>query len=126
LQLVLPEINRQGANLVAISPQLPDQSISMVKKNHLEFPLLSDVGNTVAKKFGLVFTLPKELRPVYKNFNVDLEKANGDNRFELPVPASYIIDQNGMILHSFVEEDHTKRLEPSVIIDVLKKNAGKS
>ena len=121
MQLMLPEIKRQGANLIAISPQLSDQSIAMVKKNHLEFQVLSDIGNKVARKFGLVFTLPEELRPVYGNFHVDLEKANGDNRFELPIPASYIIDQNGIILHSFVEEDHTKRLEPSVLIDVLKK-----
>ena len=118
---MLPEIKSLGAHLVAISPQLPDQSLTMVEKNSLKFEVLSDVGNRVARDFGLVFTLPEELRPVYAQFGIDLPAANGDNSFELPVPASYVINRDSTIMLDFVEVDHTKRLEPSDIIAALKK-----
>jgi peroxiredoxin len=83
--------------------------------------VLSDPGNTVAKAFGLVFTLPESLRPVYANFGIDVPGANGDNSFELPVPASYVVDQDRNIALDFIKVNHTLRLEPAVIIDVLKK-----
>jgi peroxiredoxin len=120
---VLHEIKSSCAQLVAISPQLPDQSLTMVEKNSLKFDVLSDIGNHVARDFGLVFTLPEELRPVYAQFGIDLPAANGDNSFELPVPASYVINRDGIIMLDFVEVDHSKRLEPSDIIAALKKIA---
>lgn len=123
MQLALPEIRSLGAQLVAISPQLPDQSLTLAEKNSLKFEVLSDAGNRVAQDFGLVFTLPEELRPVYTQLGIDLPAANGDNSFELPVPASYVINRDGTIMLDFVEVDHTKRLEPSDIIDALKKIA---
>lgn len=123
MQLVLPEIRSLGAQLVAISPQLPDQSLTMVEKNSLKIEVLSDVGNRVARDFGLVFTLPEELRPVYAQFGIDLPAANGDNSFELPVPASYVINRDSTIMLDFIEVDHTKRLEPSDIIAALKEIA---
>jgi len=121
LQLALPEIRSLGAQLVAVSPQLPDQSLTLAEKNSLKFEVLSDIGNRVARDFGLVFTLPEELRPVYAQFGINLLAANGDNSFELPVPASYVIDRDSTIMLDFVEVDHTKRLEPSDIIAALKK-----
>lgn len=121
MQLALPEIRSLGAQLVAVSPQLPDQSLTMAEKNSLEFEVLSDIGNRVARDFGLVFTLPEELRPVYAQFGINLLAANGDNSFELPVPASYVIDRDSTIMLDFVEVDHTKRLDPSDIIAALKK-----
>ena len=123
MQLVLPEIKSLGAQIVAISPQLPDQSLTMMEKNSLKFEVLSDAGNRVARDFGLVFTLPEELRPVYAQFGIDLPAANGDNSFELPVPASYVINRDSTIMLDFIEVDCTKRLEPSDIIAALKKIA---
>jgi len=121
LQLELDTIESIGAQLVAISPQLPDQSLSLQKKENLKFHVLSDVGNNIARDFGLVFTLPEILHPVYANFGIDLPAANGDDSFELPVPATYVIDQNHNIVLDFVEINHTLRLEPSKIIETLKK-----
>jgi len=121
LQQSLPEIKELGATLVAISPQTPDNSLSTVEKNELEFEVLSDGGNQVAKEFGLVFVLPEELRPIYQDFGIDLPAQNGDNTFELPIPATYVIAQDGTIIHAFVEADYTKRLDPKEIIAALKK-----
>jgi peroxiredoxin len=120
LQLALPEIKRLGSQLVAISPQLPDQSLAMVEERGIDFEVLSDLGNRVAREFGLVFTMPEELREIYSNFGLDIPSANGDNTYELPVPATYVIDSGGSIVLDFVEIDYTKRLETALILDALR------
>ena len=120
MQLELPDIESLGAQLVAISPNLPDKSLSTVEKNHIAFEVLSDVGNHVARDFGLVFTLSEELRPIYASFGIDIPAFNGDHTFELPMPATYVIATDGIITYAFVDPDYTKRLEPSEIVKVLK------
>ena len=119
LQQYLPEIEAQGAILVAISPETPDNSLSTREKNELTFEVLSDRGNQVARKFGLVFTLAPELRPIYDNFGIDISAYNGDSSFELPIPATYVVAPDGKIIHGFVNADYTQRLEPKEIITVL-------
>ena len=121
MQQRLPEITRFGAQLIAISPELPDQSLSMVEKENLGFEVLSDFGNKTANDFGLVFTLDEELRPIYLNFGINLEEANGDNSFTLPLPATYVVEQNGTIISHFIDVDYTKRLEPDDIIKALER-----
>ena len=121
LQLELSKINELGANLVAISPQLPDQTLDLIAKTNLEFEVLYDEGNKTAREFGLVFTLAEELRPVYAGFGIDLPAANGDDRFELPIPATYVISRDGTIMVDFVDINHTNRLEPAKILEALKK-----
>ncbi len=120
MQLELQTIKALGADLIAISPQLPDQSLTLQEKENLEFHVLSDLGNKVAGEFGLVFTLPEALRPVYTNFGIDLPAANGDTSFELPVPATYVINQDRNIILDFIKVNHTLRLEPEQIIETLK------
>ncbi|NEP50523.1 MAG: AhpC/TSA family protein [Moorea sp. SIO3C2] len=119
LQEFLPEIQQLGATLVAISPQTPDNSLSTTEKNHLTFEVLSDVGNKIAKEFGLVFTVPEELRPVYQSFGIDLPAHNGDETFELPIAATYVINSDGTITDAFVDLDYTKRLDPEEILRAL-------
>lgn len=121
LQAALPEIQALGAKLLAISPQTPDNSLSTQEKNALSYEVLSDVGNQVARQFGLVFTLPASLLPVYADFGIDLAAANGDSSFELPLPATYVVGTNGKITHAFVDADYTKRLDPQAIIATLRK-----
>lgn len=120
LQQALPEIETQGANLVAISPQTPDSSLSTAEKHDLSFEVLSDVGNQVAKEFGLVFTLPAYLRPIYENFGIDLPAHNGDETFELPVPATYVVRTDGAIAQAYVNVDYTQRQDPAEIVAGLK------
>jgi peroxiredoxin len=119
---VLPEIKKLGASLVAISPQLPDNSLTTEEKNHLEFPVLSDVGNVVARRFGIVFTLPEELLQAYESFHHGLRKMNGeDGATELPIPATLVLDRNGVIRFAFVDEDYTRRLDPEFVLGKLQK-----
>ena len=110
-----------GASLPAISLQTPDNSLSTQEKNTLSYEVLSDVGNQVARQFGLVFTLPASLLPIYADFGINLAAANGNNSFELPLPATYVVGTNGVIAHAFVDADYTKRLDPQEIIETLKK-----
>jgi len=120
LQQRLADINAAGAQLIAISPQSPDKSMDQISQSKLDFEILSDAGNKLAKECGLVFTLPESLRPVYEAWQIDIPEHNGDNSFELPIPATYIVDQNGKIRYAHVDMDYTKRLEPEVIIEQLK------
>ena len=121
MQLELNRIKELGAFLVAVSPETPDNALSTAEKNELAFEVLSDVGNGVARQFGIVFQLPLDLRPTYAGFGIDLSKANGDDTFELPIPATYVIGTDQKILKAFVDADYTKRLDPEEIIDVLKR-----
>ena len=121
LQRVLPEIKALGASLVAISPQLPDNSLSTEEKHNLMFPVLSDVGNDVARRFGIVFRLPDDLLETYKAFNHGLADMNGEEgATELPIPATYVLDRSGIIRLAFIEEDYTKRLDPQNILEALR------
>lgn len=121
LQDHLGEIKALGANLVAISPQTPDNSLSMQEKHALAFPVLSDSGLGITRQFGLVFALPESLRPIYKSFGIDLVKQNGTDTYELPVPATYLVDQNGKIREAFVQIDYRRRLEPATALEWIKK-----
>ena len=119
LQQALPAINAAGATLLAISPQTPEQTHSTAQKFNLNFDVLSDVGNSVAATFGLVLSLPEMLRPIYTNFGFDLPSHNGDDSYELPMAATYVLDRNGLIRLAFTDTDYTKRLEPAEIINCL-------
>lgn len=119
LQQALPEIQALGANLIAISPQTPDNSLTTTEKNELTFEVLSDVGNLVAREYCLVFTIPEQLRPIYEQFGIDLPAYNGDQTFELPIPATYVIASDGNIALAFANADYTQRLEPTEIITTL-------
>jgi len=121
LQKVLPEIKANNATLLAISPELPDHPLTTQGKYELEFLVLSDRDNLVAKKFGLVFELAKELIPLFKeNFDWDLVAINGTKKVELPFPATYVVDREGVIQYAFVDADYTRRAEPEKILEVLR------
>ena len=118
-QDILPEITKLGAQLVAISPNLPDKSLSSIQKDALSFQVLSDLQNKVARQFGLVYTLDAKLQPLYKQMGIDLPEFNGDESYELPLPATYVVDSDGIIKLAFADVDYTKRLEPNKVIDML-------
>jgi peroxiredoxin len=119
LQRRLDDIIALGASLVAISSETPDDSLSVVEKNELSFEVLSDIGNKVAREFGIVFQLPMDLLQFYSSYGVGLTKS-GDGYFELPIPATYIIGKDRKIIKAYVDIDYTKRLDPDEIIEALK------
>ncbi|GAA69071.1 MULTISPECIES: peroxiredoxin-like family protein [Pseudoalteromonas] len=115
----LPQFKTQNAQLVAISPQLPDETLSTAQKNDLEFDVLSDVSNKVAEQFGLLFTLDERIQALYTQFGIDFEHYYGDKSFKLPLPATYVINQEGVITYAFLNEDYTLRAEPTDIMAAL-------
>lgn len=116
----LKEIHSLGAEFVAISPELPDYSLSNQEKLALEFEVLSDVGNQVARKFGLVFQIPPKTAKVYQELNTDITKNNGDDTWELPLPATYLVRKDGTVAFAYVNADYTYRCDPEEIINHLK------
>lgn len=121
LQRVLPQITGLGASLIAISPQLPDHSLSTEEQDQLTFPVLSDVGNDVARRFGIVFTIPPELAEVNRLAGRDFVKVNGETgASELPIPATFIVDTAGIIRLAFLEEDWSKRFDPEAVVETLR------
>jgi peroxiredoxin len=119
LQRTLPEFERLGASLVAVSPQTPDASLSTVEKNKLGFAVLSDAGSRAAKAYGIAFDLAEELRPIYTRFGHALPNLNGDTSWVLPIPATFVIDRDGTIALAFVDVDYRNRLEPAEIVRLL-------
>ena len=110
----------QNAQLIAVSPQLPDESLSTQQQNELAYTVLSDVSNSLSKNCGLVFTLDERLIPVYDQLGLDIPKANGDDSYELPLPATYVIDSQGVIKFAFANEDYTLRAEPLDVLNAVK------
>ena len=92
----------------------------VVKKHQLTFRMLIDPGNTVAALFGLVYTLPDDLRELYTKFGIDFERFYGDDAWQVPMPGRFILDRQGTIIHRDVHPDYTKRPEPADIVNILK------
>ena len=126
LQKNISEIKENGGNLVAISVENPDNSMKVSEKNKLDFSVLSDPNLDVARTFGIVYQLDAKTDEKYKGYGIDLVKQNGTTKPELPLSATYVINKNGEIAYAFLEPDYTKRAEPSVIIETLKKMKGDS
>ena len=120
LQEALPQIKEHGANLVAITPETPDNSLTTSEKNEIAFDVLTDDDNTYAKELGLVFQMPENLKNIYSSFGIDLEKHNGNSNFELPMPATLVVNSNKEVIYSFVNEDYTKRADINLILNALK------
>jgi peroxiredoxin len=119
LQEVHDAITARGARLVAISPQSPDDALSLAEKLELAFDVLSDPGCGTAKLFGLAFEPADELMGVYRRIGLDLEKANADGTRLLPIPATYVIAPDGVVAWSFADADYTKRAEPADVLAAL-------
>ncbi|KUP08208.1 alkyl hydroperoxide reductase [Bacillus coahuilensis p1.1.43] len=116
----LEEIHNAGTELIAISPQTPDESLTTAEKNELAYHVLSDEGNVVANDFNLVYSLPDYLVEIYKNFNLDLVKHNGNDEWSLPVAATFIIKEDGTIQFEYSKADYKDRVEPSEIVEKVK------
>src|SRR5580700_12340386 len=119
LQTALPDIQRLGSSLVAISPQLEKYGHSIHRRLNLGFDVLTDRGLQVASQFGLVFTLPDYLKTLYLQFGNKLDEFHGENAFRLPMPARYVTDQQNVIRSANVSPDYTMRPEPSETVATL-------
>ncbi|WP_316233281.1 peroxiredoxin-like family protein [Bradyrhizobium sp. SZCCHNPS2010] len=123
LQEALPQFKELGASLVAISPQNPVNSRKSVRQNNLSFPILSDPHNDVAAAFGLRFEMPDYLIDLYKSLKNDLPAFNGDPSWTLPMPARFVVGQDGVVLYAEVNPDYTRRPEPEDMLPALRRAA---
>jgi len=119
LQRAVGAMEAAGATLVAISPNLPDESLTTAERHALTFPVLSDAGNEVARAFGLVFTVPPDLEQVYRGMGHDIGAANGSEEWEIPIPATYVVDTDGTITYAFVDVDYRNRAEPDEVVAAI-------
>ena len=120
MNLIVPQIEQVRAVLIGISPQTVKQSYFMHDQHKLGFPLLSDAGNKVARQFGLTYRVPAAQEGVYRRAFVNLPFTNGDQSWELPIPATYIIDRDGTVVYASANEDYTERPEPMALTSVLR------
>lgn len=119
-QQVLPDINATGATLVAITPELPDESLTTSERHALEFEVLTDENADYAREIGVVFTVEEKVRPIYESFGIDIEKHNGKGQFDVPFAATFVVDVDGTIAYAFVDADYTLRAEPADVVKVIK------
>lgn len=123
LQQVHAQVAAAGASLVALSPQTQKHTYMTRDMHALRFPLLSDAGDEVARRFGLVYRVPEELQRMYESIMTKLPGYNGDQSWELPLAATYIIDRNGIISYARVDVDWRQRPEPEEIVESLNRKA---
>lgn len=119
LQMELPEFEANGAQLLALTPEIPDESLTTSEKHNLKFEVLSDLGNTVAREYGIVFKLTDDVAEAY-NKSFGLNEHNGDKSNELPLAATYIINKDGKIIYAFLDADYRNRAEPAELTQFLK------
>ena len=118
LEAARPEIEARGASLVAVSPQTAANSRKS-QHNKLAFPIVGDKGGELAGKFGIRWRLPEDLQAIYKQLGADLTAFNGDDSWTLPMPARYVIGQDGVVAYAEINPDYTRRPEPSDVFPVL-------
>jgi peroxiredoxin len=120
LQAALPQLTEHGAALIAISPQSPDHSLSVTEKADLTFDVLSDTRQEVIAAYRVQFAVPADLKDLHLNvFGNDLSAHAADGSWDLPIPATFVIDQRGIIRARHVSADYTTRMDPAGIVAAL-------
>ena len=123
MQAVVPELEKHGASLVAITPQRAENSLRMIERHKLGFEMLSDPGNAYAARLGLRYRLPDDLKETYLSIGIDLEASSGFSDWTLPVPARIVVDHTGIVRATDIDVDYTRRPEPEkTIADVAALN----
>jgi peroxiredoxin len=120
----VPLFEQAGASVAFISPQTVKHSFFMHDQHKPRFPLFSDAGNQVARQFGLVYrvpsTPPTDQQEIYRRVFINLPSINGDSSWELPIPATYVLDRDAIVLYACADADYTERPEPEEILAVLR------
>jgi len=120
MQDMLPQFEAGGAQLMALTPELPDKSMSTAEKNALAFEVLTDNDNTVARDYGVVFKLTDDVKAYYEK-GFGLSEYNGNDKGELPLGATYVIGTDGIVTYAFLDADYRNRAEPIEVLNALTK-----
>lgn len=120
LNRMLPEFEKAGASLVAISPQALNQAYFMHDQHKLRFPLLVDSENKIARQFGIAYRVPDYQQQLFSSVFINLPHINGDSSWELPLPATFVVGRDGKIRYAYVNVDYTERAEPGEVLQALR------
>lgn len=125
-QQILPEFEELGAQLVAVSPEKPQSAQDTASKNYITYEVLSDEGNKISRLYDLLWTVPEDKRAEFSQWlkgetGKTLSEFNGIDNYELPIPATFVIAQDGTVVYVFKDEDYTKRAKNEDIMTALKK-----
>ncbi len=117
---ILPDIKNIGGSLIAISPQTPDNSLTIKEKNDLSYEVVSDLKGLTAAKYNVLFDVPPEVKEVYDKFGLDISEYNGGGNWLIPVPSTFMIDETSRIRFSYVNPNYMQRLEPEDLLTALR------
>lgn len=117
LKTIVPQLTELRATVLVINPQRPDRGLELQSKHQFEFDVLSDEQQHVLRSYALQFSVPEKVREVYKKFGFNLPEHTADGSWNLPVPATYIIDRDGFIRARHFDLDYLNRMEPLAILD---------
>lgn len=120
LHHVRPDLERHGAQLVAITPERPESIRQTVRKNRIDYAIAHDANSEVAGRFGIAVALSEPMKALYRSLGLNLSARNADVRVRLPLPATYVIDTDGTVQYAFADEDYTQRAEPSGVLAALR------
>jgi peroxiredoxin len=119
-QQVLPKLEALGATFVAVSPEKPEFAQLLADKQKLTFPVLTDHDNLIGRKYGLVYQMNSDVKAIALNFGNDISKRNGSDKWELPVPGTFVIDTKGVVRFAHVDPNFmTGRTNPETVLDIL-------
>ncbi|KAI1187580.1 AhpC-TSA-domain-containing protein [Nemania serpens] len=116
LQKHLPEFRARGVTLVAISPELPNNNMTATEKHALEFPVLTDLHNAFARKLGIVYD-QSSAKDLHQSIGLDLSERNGDGSWEVPIPATLLVDKDGVVRNTAIDPDWKLRLDPKEALE---------
>jgi peroxiredoxin len=119
LQMALPKLDELGASLIAISPQRPDDALTLAEREQLAFDVLSDPDQEPIRAYRLQFELSDELKAIYPLLGMDLSELNADGSWHLPVPATLVLDAAGVVRARHVDPDYTRRMDVDEILETL-------
>jgi peroxiredoxin len=115
------EIERLGATVLAVTPQTQDFSRKQIERDQLPFEILADLRGSVMKHYDVYYELPDALKKLHlERLHFDLADYNGSGRYVLPVPATFVIDRDGVVRRAHASTDYTRRMEPSDIVAALR------
>lgn len=114
-----PEIEYQGAQLLAVTPESPENIARTVRKNALDYPVLYDANSEVARTFGVAINLSEYMRTFYRSLGLNLSLHHADVLVRLPLPATYLIHTNYTVQYAFIEEDYTQRADTGEVLAAL-------
>ncbi len=121
LQETLPELQALSAGVVAISPEKPEHTVALVEREQFGFPVLLDTHQEAGRAFEVVFTAPASVKDLYtETFGFDLSRQTADGSWDLPIPATFVLDAGLVVRAAWVDAQYPRRAEPDDILAALR------